>query len=427
MSIDEVRALVAERQRYDEWLAALDARRAETPERVFTRVHGDYSQRRGDVLARLHTHVDALSVLGGELAARLAGLDRELESLEDQRVEAMLRTAVGEYDTQRADTLREDVEAQLARLTDERGSVHMELDDIRALLEQATPARDATPIAVAAVVAEPEPEPAPDVVIAAAPTPETSTPTIDAPPESSQAIEHTETAATVVESAPDDIFGDVHEDMQHDVHADAPSVAHDEAHTVVFDAAPEIPQFVDEHATADAVIEASHGMSTPLAVEATEEQVDDALRLFAETPAHPTAVVAPLHAPVDFTTPGLPPVAPTPTFGATPVPASVPTVPAPSAQAPSAPTAASPAAADPFDDLAFLRSVIEPEGGAPLARSAPEAAFYVPPVAHTSAPPAATAANAEAPQKTLRCTECGTMNLPTEWYCERCGGELATF
>jgi uncharacterized OB-fold protein len=31
------------------------------------------------------------------------------------------------------------------------------------------------------------------------------------------------------------------------------------------------------------------------------------------------------------------------------------------------------------------------------------------------------------PLKTLRCTECGTMNLPTEWYCERCGGELAAF
>jgi hypothetical protein len=27
--------------------------------------------------------------------------------------------------------------------------------------------------------------------------------------------------------------------------------------------------------------------------------------------------------------------------------------------------------------------------------------------------------------KTLKCAECGTMNLPTEWYCERCGGELA--
>ena len=27
--------------------------------------------------------------------------------------------------------------------------------------------------------------------------------------------------------------------------------------------------------------------------------------------------------------------------------------------------------------------------------------------------------------KPLKCQECGTMNYPTEWYCERCGGELA--
>ena len=28
-------------------------------------------------------------------------------------------------------------------------------------------------------------------------------------------------------------------------------------------------------------------------------------------------------------------------------------------------------------------------------------------------------------EKTLRCADCGTMNLPTEWYCEHCGAELA--
>jgi len=27
--------------------------------------------------------------------------------------------------------------------------------------------------------------------------------------------------------------------------------------------------------------------------------------------------------------------------------------------------------------------------------------------------------------KSLKCTDCGAMNLPTEWYCERCGAELA--
>lgn len=30
-------------------------------------------------------------------------------------------------------------------------------------------------------------------------------------------------------------------------------------------------------------------------------------------------------------------------------------------------------------------------------------------------------------EKTLKCPECGVMNYATEWYCERCGGELSTF
>jgi hypothetical protein len=28
--------------------------------------------------------------------------------------------------------------------------------------------------------------------------------------------------------------------------------------------------------------------------------------------------------------------------------------------------------------------------------------------------------------KTLKCGECGAANYPTEWYCERCGAELAS-
>jgi len=45
-------------------------------------------------------------------------------------------------------------------------------------------------------------------------------------------------------------------------------------------------------------------------------------------------------------------------------------------------------------------------------------------VASAAAEPSVSA-DAGGQQKTLRCGECGTMNYPTEWYCERCGGELA--
>jgi hypothetical protein len=116
-----------------------------------------------------------------------------------------------------------------------------------------------------------------------------------------------------------------------------------------------------------------------------------------------------------------------------------------------------------FDELAFLKSVVPPRGGT-TAPAEPQAAAEAP----TSTPPGSTAGvgsdrggrgerSAESPAfgtpsgrgrgdsgrsnnegvpaflkdvpseqvKTLRCQECGTMNYPTEWYCERCGGELA--
>lgn len=41
-------------------------------------------------------------------------------------------------------------------------------------------------------------------------------------------------------------------------------------------------------------------------------------------------------------------------------------------------------------------------------------------------PGSAEAAPASDGAKTLRCQECSALNYPTEWYCERCGGELAT-
>ena len=134
MSIDEVRALVAERQRYADWLRALDAKRAETPVRVFERVYGDYVARRGDVQSRLSEHVDSLASMGGALDARVATLESQLSTLEDERAEAMLRTAVGEYDAERWERVRQDVETQIGDLGGQRTALLSEVDEVRTLL-----------------------------------------------------------------------------------------------------------------------------------------------------------------------------------------------------------------------------------------------------------------------------------------------------
>lgn len=73
------------------------------------------------------------------------------------------------------------------------------------------------------------------------------------------------------------------------------------------------------------------------------------------------------------------------------------------------------------DELAFLRSVTDDDKNAPSPRRASGAQYQIDEGATPEAP---LDADAEV-EKTLRCRECGTMNLATEWYCENCGGELA--
>jgi len=75
----------------------------------------------------------------------------------------------------------------------------------------------------------------------------------------------------------------------------------------------------------------------------------------------------------------------------------------------------------PMDELAFLKSVTDDEKSAPSPRRASGAQYQIDENATPDAP-----VDADAPvEKTLKCKECGTMNVATEWYCENCGAELA--
>ena len=95
------------------------------------------------------------------------------------------------------------------------------------------------------------------------------------------------------------------------------------------------------------------------------------------------------------------------------------------------------------DELDFLKSVAVEQSASlsPAAAEKQRAAggqssvtTTTPPPEPSPPPPAAQPAAAAgrpasaAPAgavKTLKCGDCGTLNRPTEWYCERCGAELA--
>ena len=77
----------------------------------------------------------------------------------------------------------------------------------------------------------------------------------------------------------------------------------------------------------------------------------------------------------------------------------------------------------PMDELAFLKSVTDDTKSAPSPQRARGAQYQI---EENATPDAPSEAEAEVePDKTLKCRECGTMNVATEWYCENCGAELA--
>ncbi len=334
VSIDEVRALVVERQRYDDWLAALAARRDETPERVFDRVLGDYVARRLDVIDRLRAHVNDLASLGGDLGARLESLESRLSGLEDERAEAMLRTAVGEFDSDRWEQVRQNVEAQIAELGEQRAALQIEGDEVRTLLASARHEPDVpdAPHAVAET---------PDIVVA------------------------NEMVTEVIASAellPIDAF----------IVDESPMLTSTETAAAADLAELENALSVFSNPAPTAAFEAPPPQSAPV----TRTPLLDGVDVFDDSELGDLRMSPPAQA----------------TATATP-PASKTNV------------ASGAATREAFDDLAFLRSVVDPATQAGVVR----------------------AAGTTDQQKTLRCTECSTMNLPTEWYCERCGGELAAF
>jgi len=160
------------------------------------------------------------------------------------------------------------------------------------------------------------------------------------------------------------------------------------------------------------------------------------------TPPEPAAPVAASPAATDL--PLLDGLGSLPAAASVAAPEPPPAVPEPPKPAPRRPT--------PFDEIAFLKTVVGRNDSSTAAQRArvpsfdppplpdgPAAATAVPRATPTRLEPAASAPAEDpaAPQRlsssagegarSLKCQECGWMNYPTEWYCEKCGGELAAF
>ena len=343
---DAIAALLQERQRYEQWLAALESRRATTSSHVYARVHADYEARLGRVLEELGGRSAELKQVVDALTERVTALQTEENGQRDVRAEAELRAAVGEYSPEQWREVSQTSEADIARIAARRAEAASELAQVQQLLNMAT----ATPRRI-----DPSATPASSGAIAGA-----------APPVGSS-IEAPEPSAPDVARA-----------------GSRPSGA-----AVAREGAGETgvvqPTSFDELAFLNSVVE-------PKREPARATTAGDAP---SPRPSAPTA--AP------------PNRGKTPAVAAAAVAASAPAGPAPMARP----------AITPPDSTALTGPGVMDRGADTSSDAPPRAPSRTNPV------PLFLRDVPLEQVKTLKCAECGNMNYPTEWYCERCGGELA--
>jgi hypothetical protein len=350
-AVGAVSALMEERRRYETWIAALDQKRASTPDHVFTRVHADYQDRLDAVVEKLSTHAEGLREEIETLTGRLVGVREEQQAATDERSEAELRAHVGEVSTEEWERLASVSDQRLGELRTRCADIEQELARTRQLLEDT---QRRTPVSAPA----------------------------SQPPE--------------------------------------PMAAE---------------------------------------VQASSEQLEiaDTAEAAAHVPAAAEAIAPPLPEPAPAPVEASPVVQPA---------AAVPVAPAPSSAAPKAAAPlAKPQSSGGFDELSFLRSVVETPAGAvdaPRPHDEPDEATKLDTFALHAREDAVQRLTGEQPlimrsggedlspqhqttyqrtpgsaldrvkdpaiegSKTLKCGECGAANYPTEWYCERCGAELAS-
>ncbi len=130
VSLDALNGLLKERQRYEEWLAALEDKRANTPESVYQRVQGDYQTRLRDVSSKLAERTGELRENIDALTIKLTEITHQETQQREARQEAELRAAVGEYTDKQWKEIGGAWDKELARLLKEKNSVDAQLNDL---------------------------------------------------------------------------------------------------------------------------------------------------------------------------------------------------------------------------------------------------------------------------------------------------------
>ena len=130
VSLDALNGLLKERQRYEEWLAALEAKRATTSESVYQRVQADYQTRLREVSGKLAERAGELRENIDALTEKLEEVSRQETQQREARQEAELRAAVGEYTDKQWKEIGGAWDKELARLVKDKNALEAQLIEL---------------------------------------------------------------------------------------------------------------------------------------------------------------------------------------------------------------------------------------------------------------------------------------------------------
>jgi hypothetical protein len=425
---NDLAALLAERDRVEAWLQALEGKRESTPPAVFQKVQRDYATRLETLTAQLRERDRELELRVAKLADELTAVEVHQRGKQDTRAEAELRHMVGEYTEEQWAAVAKESDAELAGIEARRVECARDHEAALALLASvrrpvATPAGATPRLSTPAAGAPAAPRASAQVPRAA--TPAAGTPAQRATPAAGAAAQPPRVTPA------------------------AASLAQPPRATPARGAAA-VPPAVPPKATP---VEPPHAVASPDRGEHIKTPSLDELA-FLSSLAADVARRSGMSKAVSETQVNPPPAAPAP------APAPRPSRPvnvaeakaADAAHRPSRPVTAAEAAPPAAPPAPEPRRTAPPspaqehlDAGVPPEHAAlTDADVNVPRGSHTFATPATEQRAAAAPRvtsrdsasilrraqaehvKSLKCAECGTLNLPTEWYCEKCGAELST-
>jgi hypothetical protein len=130
VSLDALNGLLKERQRYEEWLAALEEKRAATSDSVYQRVQADYQTRLREVSGKLAERAGELRASIDALTMRFEDVSRQETQQREARQEAELRAAVGEYTDKQWKEIGGAWDKELSRLVKEKSAIDAQLNEL---------------------------------------------------------------------------------------------------------------------------------------------------------------------------------------------------------------------------------------------------------------------------------------------------------